>query len=318
MSTCNSTTTASSFFSPDIPSLYVNDLQPVVPSSSAIQSSLEISNLKISNNTSFDPGIPRVGCHKILISNISTMECDYDDSTPLNSVATKNEDPPNLNHLLSTIASQITDATNKMSSDFQQVVSDNRIFKQGILDANDVFKQEVRDEIADLRALLRQQQQLLNSSSSPPVIPSPSVPDVPSVSPRNTVVSNLPTNSNSTGLLPTTTSPSTDQVLLLLTESFTKMASALTEKQSDAKAESPKSPGDSKKFRSWYLAIMTQLSITPWRDLYDSSRNDIVESTTNNTLNEKLYSKLVLALEGLALQHVVSRKHLRANGLAVL
>jgi hypothetical protein len=58
VSTCNSTTTASSFFSPDIPSLYVNDLQPVVPSSSAIQSSLEISNLKISNNTSFDPGIP--------------------------------------------------------------------------------------------------------------------------------------------------------------------------------------------------------------------------------------------------------------------
>jgi hypothetical protein len=43
---------------------------------------------------------------------------------------------------------------------------------------------------------------------------------------------------------------------------------------------------------------MMQLSITPWRDLYDSSRNDIVESTTNNALNEKLYSKLVLALDG--------------------
>jgi hypothetical protein len=152
-------------------------------------------------------------------------------TAPLNSVATKHEDPPNLNHLLSTIASQITDATNKMSSDFQQVSSDNRIFKQDILDANDVFKQEVRDEIADLCALLCQQQQLLNSSSSPPVITSPSVPDVPSVSPRNTVVSNLPTNSNSTGLLPTTTSPSTDEVLLLLTGSFTKMASALYEKQ---------------------------------------------------------------------------------------
>jgi hypothetical protein len=75
------------------------------------------------------------------------MEGDYDSSTPLNSVATKHEDPPNLNHLLSTIASQITDATNKMSLDFQQVTSDNRIFKQDILDANDVFKQEVRDQI---------------------------------------------------------------------------------------------------------------------------------------------------------------------------
>jgi hypothetical protein len=51
---------------------------------------------------------------------------------------------------------------------------------------------------------------------------------------------------------------------------------------------------------------MTQLSITSWRDLYDSSKNDVVTSTSNTTLNEKLYSKVIIALEGSALQHVVS------------
>jgi hypothetical protein len=95
------------------------------------------------------------------------------------------------------------------------------------------------------------------------------------------------------------------------------MANALTEK-TDTKAEWPKYSGDTKRFRSWYLSVMTQISIAPWHELYDSSKNDVVLSTTNVSLNEKLYSKLILALEGSALQHVVSRKYLRANGLAVL
>jgi hypothetical protein len=59
---------------------------------------------------------------------------------------------------------------------------------------------------------------------------------------------------------------STDQVLLLLTDSFSKMANALPEKQLDSKTEWPKFSGDGKKIRSWYLAILTQLSIAPWRN----------------------------------------------------
>jgi len=38
----------------------------------------------------------------------------------------------------------------------------------------------------------------------------------------------------------------------------------------------------------------------------------------NSTLNGNLYSKLLLALKGQALQSIVSRKHLRANGLKLL
>jgi hypothetical protein len=184
-----------------------------------------------------------------------------------------------------------------MTSDFHKVISANDIFKQEVLDANTDFKQEVCDELSELRALLRHQQQLLSSSlnsvnsnqAQPPVYTSVSL------------SSNVYPSSIAYSSLPTTLSLTTDQVLLLLTDSFSKVATALTEKQTDSKAERPKFSGDSKKFCSWYLAIMMQLSITPWRDLYDSSNDDVVASTTNTTLNEKLYSKIILALDGTAL-----------------
>ena len=51
---------------------------------------------------------------------------------------------------------------------------------------------------------------------------------------------------------------------------------------------------------------------------YNSTINDVVLTTTNTTLNGKLYSKIILLLEGKALKHAVSRKHLHANGLLLL
>jgi len=187
-----------------------------------------------------------------------------------------------------------------MASDFHQVIASNDIFKKEIVEANDKFKNNVKQELVDLCKLLHQQQHLYSSSSSnttglnvsPPVLaPPPSVStSVPNLL-KSTVLGNA-TSSN--------TSSSADQVLLLLTDSFTKFG------------------GDAKKFKAWYLAILTQLSIAPWHELYGSSKNDVVLITTNTTLNEKLYSKLILALEGQALQHVVSHKHLRANGISVL
>jgi len=64
---------------------------------------------------------------------------------------------------------------------------------------------------------------------------------------------------------------------------------------------------------------MAQLSLPPWVELYyDATTNDIVDTTSNSNLNGKLYSKLLLALDGNALKNIVSRKHLRANGLLLL
>jgi hypothetical protein len=55
---------------------------------------------------------------------------------------------------------------------------------------------------------------------------------------------------------------------------------------------------------------MAQLSLPPWSEFYDHSKNDIISHSTNTTLNGKLFSKLLIALEGSALQGVVSKKHL--------
>jgi hypothetical protein len=111
VSTCNSTATASSLFSPDNSSLPFNNLSSEVPSSLVDQSVSKVSNLKISNNLSFDPGISTGDCHKILVSNFSTMEEDCKDCSSSSSVSPKHEDPPNLNQFLATIANQITNAT---------------------------------------------------------------------------------------------------------------------------------------------------------------------------------------------------------------
>jgi hypothetical protein len=107
-----------------------------------------------------------------------------------------------------------------------------------------------------------------------------------------------------------------------LNDTFSKLTSVINEtssaKISDTKSEWVKFSGDPKKFRSWYLAVMAQLSIAPWQDLYDSTTNSVVKSTTNTGLNSKLYAKVIGSLEGSALQHMLARKHLRANGILLL
>jgi len=60
---------------------------------------------------------------------------------------------------------------------------------------------------------------------------------------------------------------------------------------------------------------MTQLSLSPWSALYDPVQNTVVATTTNTSLNSKFYAKLIASLEGQALQNMVARKHIRANGV---
>jgi hypothetical protein len=63
---------------------------------------------------------------------------------------------------------------------------------------------------------------------------------------------------------------------------------------------------------------MAQLSLLPWVELYDSVANTVISSTQNTILNGKLYAKLLVSLESQAFQHMMSRKHLRANGILLL
>jgi len=89
-------------------------------------------------------------------------------------------------------------------------------------------------------------------------------------------------------------------------------------KASETKTEWVRFSGDPKKIRSWYLAIMAQLSIAPWQDLYDSTTKSVVKTMNNAALNGKLYAKVIGALEGSALQHMLACKHLPTNGILLL
>ena len=42
----------------------------------------------------------------------------------------------------------------------------------------------------------------------------------------------------------------------------------------ETKSDWPKFSGDMKKFRHWYLAVVAQLSLSPWKEFYDSNTND--------------------------------------------
>ena len=44
---------------------------------------------------------------------------------------------------------------------------------------------------------------------------------------------------------------------------------------------------------------MAQISLPPWSEFYNSSKNDIINTTSNSQLNGELYSELLLALNGM-------------------
>jgi hypothetical protein len=86
----------------------------------------------------------------------------------------------------------------------------------------------------------------------------------------------------------------------------------------ESKSEWPRFAGDSKKFHAWYLSIMAQLSILLWQEMYNPTTIAIIDTTTNVSLNGKLYAKLLVCLEGQALQDIISPPHPHANGILLL
>jgi hypothetical protein len=192
------------------------------------------------------------------------------------------------------LQNQIAHTEAKFSAQMQQIVQDNAIFKQ-----------DIRSE------LQRNQSSPYLSSSSPDPIISP------------VELANVPSSSSVNQSTPASMSGGSSQdfqiqMLTLLNTTFSKLTTVLDTKSSESKSDWPKFSGEMKKFKSWYLAILAQMSLSPWNELYDASTNSLVLSTMNTTLNEKLYAKLLLCLEGQVLQDMVSRKHLHANGLMLI
>jgi hypothetical protein len=187
-----------------------------------------------------------------------------------------------------------------------------------VVQAHDKFKQEVRTELDELRALITQQGSVSISSGMVVDGSSPSSAS-PVVSPSSDVAINPSSTSSASNNIPLPSGVDIQtQMLTVLTDSFSKLSSVILDKNTDTKSDWPKFSGDPKKFRAWYMSILAQLSLPSWKELYDNSTNDIVVSTSNGTLNGKLYSKLLLSLDGQPLQDVITRMHLRAHGIALL
>jgi len=175
---------------------------------------------------------------------------------------------------------------------------------QKISQSNDIFKQEMRSEIQKINdtltpSLSTSTPTVVQLNNTPVAISSTSIPAVSNQVPSS-VVSNQDFQT---------------QMMTLLTTTFSKLTTVINSKSSDMKSELPKFSGDMKKFKSWQLAILAQLTLSPWSELYDAMTNNLIQITSNSQLKEKLYAKLLLCLEGQVFQDMVSRKHLCANGL---
>jgi len=224
------------------------------------------------------------------------MESDYVDNT-----AATTRDPGAVNddilQILTALSTQMISGQQDLQAEIQKVRYEN-----------EQFKASIRAEF--LANTTQVHQNTVPSTSTMPISPTMQLPDIMLSSP----VGNTTSTSNSSDFQ--------NQMLVLLNDTFSKLTSVINEtssaKISDTKSEWVKFSGDPKKFRSWYLAVMAQLSIAPWQDLYDSTTNSVVKSTTNTGLNSKLYAKVIGSLEGSALQHMLARKHLRANGILLL
>jgi len=237
-------------------------------SSLKFENTSEISKFQmenISNTTLFDPGL----CHNSSILNSIIMEADCEESGTMPSSP---PDIPDMNKLFEALSGHLTIQTNCLQEHFQEVA-----------DTHDGFKMEVRQELDNLCSLTQDQntQQVSNIGTTPIVkmqVDSPSASQAQVSLPGVGVVLN------------TTASATPDlqsQMLQMLTESCSKLSTELTDKSNESKAKWPKFSGGSKKFRAWYLAIMSQLSLPPWLELYDQTKNDVVCTTMNYTLNGK-------------------------------
>jgi len=160
------------------------------------------------------------------------MEADCQDNTSDQKMSRETMDLP---HILTILSHQIT----KQNNAIQEHIMKNDMNFQRVVQENEDFKRNMRSELDDIRNLLACQNiwskpnvSSSNTSSQAPL--SPPVQTLPSAKGLSSQV--LP---SSTGISPWTLSSNllgTDvqtQMLLMLSESFSKLSTALTDKKDD-------------------------------------------------------------------------------------
>ncbi len=230
------------------------------------QSYFEISNCHLFENLA----VPHESqSHNFSNLNFPIMEEDCEDASTGLSQTTKD-----IQLLFAAFTQQMTTHMN----DLHDHIAEN---EARLCQKQEQFHRAVKEEMDELRSLVNvsQHPDVPTSSSSPGPLSMSTVPNVSSVtSAPSSQVSGLPSHTpsnSSTASLNTVDLHA--QMMLMLTESFSKLTSVMVDqKSSDVKSDWPKFSGDAKKFRSWYLSILAQLSIHPWSELYDSSTNSVV------------------------------------------
>jgi hypothetical protein len=220
--------------------------------------------------------------HNLELSQFSTMEADCKDinNSSANDEAFQRQQETIMN-MLGAISSQMM--TNLQNLQDQMLKTDEKLMKelQLMSQENENFKREVRAELVSSSSQRSSSCTPLSAVTAP--VGSPAVVIPSSSSHLSSPASVVPSNSCSVTDFQT-------QLLTMLNDTFCKLSTTIGETKSESKSEWPKFSGDLKKFRTWYMSIMAQISLPPWRELYDCNTNDVVTSTTNELLNGKLYS----------------------------
>jgi len=283
--------------SPSSLPILINQLAST-PSSSegdSISTSPSLSNFEFSNfeNFKIHNKSSLLSVSHFETSHNFDMEADCKEEQRVPSTSSSSNDE--ILKILTAISSQMVvgqqDLQNQLVNSNQSLMAE----LQKVREENEKFKQEIRAKLQSSSPLPTIQASVVSSSTS--------------------VSAPLPV---ATVPLGTSAVDFQSQMLTVLNETFSKLSAVIGDKSSETKSDWIKFSGDPKKIRSWYQAIMAQLSIAPWTPLYDSTTNSVVKVTSHDALNGKLYAKIIGALEGSALQHMLARKHVWANGILLL
>jgi nucleoid DNA-binding protein len=166
-----------------------------------------------------------------------------------------------------------------------------------ISEDNEKFKRDLREELQQLHLTPVDSSNLLNSTTNNLTTSS-------SVLPSSSLLAVLPVTN-----VALDSQDFQNQMMSLLTATVSKLTNIVGEtKSTESKSDWSKFGGEIKKFKHWYLAIVVQLSLAPWKEFYDTDTNTLLKITTKTSLNEKLYAKLLLSLEDQVFQDMVSKK----------
>jgi hypothetical protein len=255
----------------------------------------DFQNLKLQNSTiSNSKAATGESYHNFDLEAILITEADCEDIDADKKVSHNMLD---LYKLITSLSQQISNQTTfiqdqlKNQNSFlqdQTVVNDLKI--QRIIQDNEDFKRDVKQELENLKQCLMQPNVTSTFKMTPPsqshVSSSPQSQGRP-----HSVMSNNLSHDSSANVLPdvnvTASLDTQNQVMMMLAESFSKLSTLMVQDKStnDLKYEWPKFLGDTKSFKAWYLAILAHLSLPHWKDLYDASKKDFVKTTSNTLLN---------------------------------